>query len=285
MKRTHLYSQLSSNIEAFELAKRLGLINLTEKRCPKCSGILKISLGKNRHAIDGFFKCNNKNTCRYSCSIYTNSIFKNMHVSFCQFFEIAYLYREKKSIAESAIEIGVSKKNVGIWFLKFKNLLYTFAKRKNELLVLGGENETVEVDECHIFTRKNDVGRVLRGQSYWCVGAKCRRSKNVKLQILRVRNERNLTEFITRNILNRTTIITDGWRGYANLVRNNFIHKVVVHSENFVDPEDSTIHTNGIERVWRSLREFLPKNQRFENIEKNVEIFVLENNRDRKSVV
>jgi hypothetical protein len=31
-------------------------------------------------------------------------------------------------------------------------------------------NDEYEVDECHLFTRKNERGRILRSQSFWVVG-------------------------------------------------------------------------------------------------------------------
>lgn len=37
------------------------------------------------------------------------------------------------------------------------------------------------------------------------------------------------------------------------------IHDVINHSENFVDPNDSFINTQRIERLWRSLKEEIPK--------------------------
>ncbi|MEG0578249.1 MAG: transposase, partial [Bacilli bacterium] len=49
-------------------------------------------------------------------------------------------------------------------------------------------------------------------------------------------------------------IISDGWKGYSNIIDDMFEHETVIHSENFVNPECDLIHTNAIERVWRSLR-------------------------------
>ena len=56
-----------------------------------------------------------------------------------------------------------------------------------------------------------------------------------------------------------TTIITDSWKGY-NDVKKYFKHLVINHSKNFVDPKNKEIHTQKIERFWRTLKSFLKNN-------------------------
>lgn len=51
-----------------------------------------------------------------------------------------------------------------------------------------------------------------------------------------------------------TRIITDGWSSYKALGKNpNYTHASVNHSYNFVSPDDPTVHTQNIERMWRSV--------------------------------
>jgi hypothetical protein len=49
-------------------------------------------------------------------------------------------------------------------------------------------------------------------------------------------------------------IVSDGWRAYHNLEEIGggvYEHKVVIiHEENFVDPEDPEVHTQNIENTW-----------------------------------
>ena len=45
----------------------------------------------------------------------------------------------------------------------------------------------------------------------------------------------------------------DGWRGYSQIAEH-YTLKTVNHSVNFVDPENPQIHTNNIERFWRTLK-------------------------------
>lgn len=45
--------------------------------------------------------------------------------------------------------------------------------------------------------------------------------------------------------------MTDGWRSYRQLGEDeNYIHRVIIHERNFVNPEDSSIHTQNIENLW-----------------------------------
>ena len=38
-----------------------------------------------------------------------------------------------------------------------------------------------------------------------------------------------------------------------------YIHKMVNHTENFVDPNDRSVHTNKIEGTWFHVKRWLPK--------------------------
>ena len=51
--------------------------------------------------------------------------------------------------------------------------------------------------------------------------------------------------------------MSDSWRAYWNLSKENYTHKVINHSENFVDPSDSEVHTQNIERLWRDIKEWV----------------------------
>ena len=48
-------------------------------------------------------------------------------------------------------------------------------------------------------------------------------------------------------------------RAYNKIAELGYVHKCVNHSENFVDPDDNTIHTQNIERLWRDLKEWMQR--------------------------
>jgi hypothetical protein len=48
------------------------------------------------------------------------------------------------------------------------------------------------------------------------------------------------------------------WRGYYGVVEFGYEHLNVNHSLHSVDPISRTIHTNNIERSWRTPKEYVP---------------------------
>jgi hypothetical protein len=65
---------------------------------------------------------------------------------------------------------------------------------------------------------------------------------------------------IRRKIAPETRIITDMWRGYNAIPRllsagkPLYKHALINHSKNFLNPTDPDIHTQNIERLWRSAK-------------------------------
>lgn len=66
-----------------------------------------------------------------------------------------------------------------------------------------------------------------------------------------------LLHLIQDHVAPGTTIMTDGWAAYSNLSSLGYNHKLVIHDENFVSPEDCDVHTQRIESTWSSLKRFL----------------------------
>ena len=67
----------------------------------------------------------------------------------------------------------------------------------------------------------------------------------------------HLKHLIQQHVVSGTHIITDGWSGYTELSDLGYQHSVVIHKDNFVSPDDSQIHTQGIESTWGSLKRII----------------------------
>ncbi|KII69043.1 hypothetical protein RF11_02398 [Thelohanellus kitauei] len=63
----------------------------------------------------------------------------------------------------------------------------------------------------------------------------------------------------SRSIRPHTRIISDGWKAYSKLEEYGYIHEVVIHDDNFVDPVVPYVHTQNIENMWLVLKRFLRK--------------------------
>ncbi|KAG0421362.1 hypothetical protein DMUE_6297, partial [Dictyocoela muelleri] len=217
----------------------------------------------------GRFRCNSR-YCRKSFSLLYKSVFAGSRLTFIQICDLiwnhAYRYVQRQTVRESGIGLKTTNK-----FCKI------FLEKENEYYATLSTNFTAddvfEIDETHIFSRKNNQGRILRGQSYWVIGIIARNNKKIRLFVTNRRTKSIIRGFITSNIPENSIIMTDGWRGYAGLEELGYYHQIVNHKESYVNPENNFIHTNNIERLWRSLKEFLPKNLGLENLQKYVKKF------------
>jgi hypothetical protein len=126
--------------------------------------------------------------------------------------------------------------------------------------LIGGPGLTVEVDETLLFKRKSNTGRLLSNEATqtWLFGGLCRETGRAFLARVERRDARTLLEAIRANIHPESRIISDCWRGYLSLSQEGFSHGSVNHSFNFVDPNDPSINTQRIERMWRTLKSIIP---------------------------
>ena len=84
-------------------------------------------------------------------------------------------------------------------------------------------------------------------------GAVERQSGRCLLQVVDNRNRGTLEAIISRWLLPGSHIISDGWAAYRHLDQLDggiFMHDVIVHENNFVDPVQPWLHTNTIEGKW-----------------------------------
>lgn len=73
------------------------------------------------------------------------------------------------------------------------------------------------------------------------------------------RRSETLLPIIEKYIASGSTIYSDLWRAYDTLCNyENYTHRTVNHSKNFVNPE-TNVHTQNIERLWRDMRAKIPR--------------------------
>ena len=88
---------------------------------------------------------------------------------------------------------------------------------------------------------------------YWVFGAVERESGRCMLQVVRNRRAQTLLPLIQQWCLPVTHVMSDGWAAYQNLAQFNggvYLHDVIVHQHNFVDPLHPDVHTQNIENLW-----------------------------------
>ncbi|KAG0421705.1 hypothetical protein DMUE_6269, partial [Dictyocoela muelleri] len=237
--------------------------------CDSCNSRVNFERGKRRHGFDGRFRCNSRN-CRKSFSLLHKSVFSGNRLSFIQICDLIWNYTygntQREALKEADVGLNTTNKFYQIFAAKEREYYDSFPQ-------LFSADDVFEIDETHIFTRKNNQGRILKGQKYWVIGIISRSTKKIRLIVTTSRSHIIINNFITKYIPVNSIIMTDGWPGYNKLNSLGYYHQVVNHRRGFINPENTYIHTNNIERLWRSLKEFLPKNLMLENLKNYVKNF------------
>lgn len=250
-----IFEKTQNEIDAFEFAQNIGLINITNRICFVCGGNMNKERGKTRHSLNARLRCGKK-TCRKTVNIYSESIFENIHLPVSKAIRCLYMYCSKYSYKNIAEELNIDRRTVSGFI---KKVISVFNRlNRNEFygkLGMSLPETIIEIDETHIVSRRDGRGRILRGEQIWVIGAICRVTKMIRLKVVKKRNKNVCERFAITKITRNRKIISDMWPGYRDLNWCGFDHYSVNHSENFVDPNIPWVHTQHIERLWRSLKE------------------------------
>ena len=153
---------------------------------------------------------------------------------------------------------GVNKNTVIDCFNFCRDVYSQFLE--NHPMEIGGFQEdgsiiTVEIDESKFFHRKYHRGQWRPG--HWVFGGIERGSGKCFLVEVPDRRKETLEEKIQQFILPGSNIVSDGWASYANIENMNggvYTHQVIMHEENFVDPNDGSVHTQNVENMWMRVK-------------------------------
>ena len=100
----------------------------------------------------------------------------------------------------------------------------------------------------------------INGEKIWVIGAKNNKTGNIRLDIFKTRNQKELKIFINNHINKNSNIITDGWSGYDFLDTDDteYDHEVHVHGYggNFGFGQHSTSY---IEGIWGTVKSYITR--------------------------
>lgn len=260
---------VSNNNILFTFFKHFSIMKHNTERlsCPNCENTeLKLVSLKNS-PIGHSYRCPKRN-CRKFVSCFKNTIFENK----CVVVGLTILagFVSKKKISEVMEDSGFDEKTVYFYYSLFRKKCILEFNESNS--ILGGEDMIVEIDESHLFKRKYNRGNILAFEHVWIFGILERETKKVVLKRVLNRNSETLYEIVRRHVRPGTVICADGWRGYS-LIKKDYTMYFVNHSVCFVDYINRFVHTNTIERLWRSLKNEL-RGVSVENLDDHLKMFM-----------
>ena len=255
-----------------EIVKRLekkGVIPI-KKKCYKCNTTLTSYFYK---ADVKYFYCM---VCNDGTAWNKNSHLFNMKVSLSELKILLSLYIDNHSITNAHsilnsdyVSVTMSKTAVTRYFKLFSQVVMKFYDDNHKNILLEGH---VEIDETQLYKEKisKAPGRPYEYSNIWLIGLKERDSSKFLIFPTEKRSEEVFIPILLGHVRNKSIIYTDSFSVYVNnrkmipeskLEKWDYIHKFVNHSKCFVNEIFKDIHTNNIERFWRTVKEHIKKHK------------------------
>ncbi|MDZ7606450.1 MAG: IS1595 family transposase [Cyclobacteriaceae bacterium] len=194
-------------------------------RCSKCSHNEYWALSRKR------LKCKK---CLAIATITSNTFFDQSNKALTLWLRaIWWMIAQKNGVSASGLQaiLGIgSYKTAWIWLHKLR-MLMVFPNRDK----LSGK---VEIDETFVGgVAEGKRGRGAENKSLVMIAVEVlpKGTGRVRLELIPSAEGKHLLKFISENVEKGTTVITDGWSGYAQLSENGYEHikqKQVIASHN-----------------------------------------------------
>jgi transposase-like protein len=216
--------------------------------CPHCGGVERITVVGGKTARPGLKRCLQ---CKKQFTAKVGTVLESSHVPVGQWLQVAYLLASsKKGISSHQIHRILGVQYNTAWFMTHR---LREAMRDGSFAPFGGAGGAVEVDETfigHDKTIKPHGEKKGRGYAhkYKVLSLIDRNTGKARSMVVDDLKADTIIPIVRANIDRESRIMTDDAGQYLQ-VRKHFVeHGVVHHSrDEYVNPEDKTIHTNTIE--------------------------------------
>lgn len=197
--------------------------------------------------------------CKWRCpkrhqktSIRSDSFFESSNLPLPKLIVFVYLWAHRIPLGTAAVLSGISQQSLLQWYVYFRDVCSH--ELVNSPIQLGGPGRIVEIDESLFVKAKYNRGHALHRPQRWVFGIYDVQTKVGVLVFVDDRSADTLLPLIRRYTLPGTTIHSDEWRAYTNIVNlpvmPRYVHHTVNHSRNFVDPVTGAC-TNRVEAMWK----------------------------------
>ena len=166
--------------------------------------------------------------------------------------KILKLFCEDISASKTANILLINRNTINKYYNIFRKLI--LSKTEKQLSQDKGE---FELDESYFGAQRvrGKRGRGAAGKTP--VFGLLKREGKVIVSVIKNCSKAQLLPIIKGNILEGSTIHTDGWKGYDGLILNGYNHYRVYHSKDGFSRGKS--HVNGIESFWSFAKRRLAK--------------------------
>lgn len=230
--------------------------------CPRCDKQCALRKDKNQWHCRSIFiipkKKKKRSYCNFTVSDFKGTFLEHSHLPPWKvlLFLNHWLSRhwDHKTVTEC---MQLSLATSVAWRL-FCSKVTDFWFEKQESI--GGEGVVVEIDKAFVIQHKQERGRVTsQVRLFGGIERVSKKKFVVPLEGPAVENQDKETflPLILKFVRPGSVVISDQSWAYNSLEDNGYTHHVVSHSEDSVDPADTDIHTKNIERLWRSLKEWV----------------------------
>ena len=200
------------------------------------------------------FNCTDRN-CKTKVSPRDRTIFQNSKASIKEIILFIYQFSvSEHSCQWSNRELGWSSATFVEWSQILRSVCSCELLRTHDKI--GGPGDIIEIDETVVSRRKYNRGRLVKTQ--WLFGGISRQTKRCFMVEVEDRSAATLLPIIFENVKPGSTILSDEWKAYNQLVNYGFKHGTVNHSLNFVNPQTGD-HTQNIENCWGRMKRVLKK--------------------------
>ena len=221
------------------------------KHCPHCASV-KVHRKTDGDRI-GRWHCND---CRASYNVLQGTMFQGTQIPLQKWFvAITLMMNAKKSLSSCQLARDLDLNQKTAWFMQ-QRIRAEMASQDS--VILQG---IIEADETYVGgkprkpNKRDDddehQNKRGRGTKKTPVVGAVERGGQVVARVFTELSGRKILEFIKERVKpDGSTLVTDEYPAY-NSVKDMIDHKVIKHSEQFVDGD---IHTNTIEGFWSMLK-------------------------------
>jgi len=179
-------------------------------------------------------------------------MYKYSKISRYKIKKILKLFCEDLPATKSAKILELNRKTIDRYYNIFREQILKHSKM--QVARLGGE---FEIDESYFGAHRVRGKRGRGAAGKVPVFGILKRDGNVHVTIVKDCSKEALMPIIKGQILEESTIYTDGWKAYDGLIYNGYEHYRIFHSHNeFARGKN---HVNGIESFWSFAKRRLAK--------------------------